>query len=57
MLGSLLALTEGGKGCYQNLLKELLVKDTESFREFVRMNRNHFLLRNYETINARKTPK
>ena len=29
------------KGCYHNLFKELLLEDTESFREFVRMDRNH----------------
>ena len=30
------------KVCYHNLFKELLLEDTESFREFVRMDRNHF---------------
>ena len=30
------------KGCYHNLFKELLLEGTESFREFVRMDRRHF---------------
>ena len=43
MLGSLMASTEEGKkGCYHNLFKEILLEDTESFREFDRMDRNHF---------------